>query len=213
MKQKRDIGKTLEGAFAIVAFVASLAMAVLLVLCCIAMVKNGVAFADEFEAVSDVTADRVEADEAVRYEQLASLGQARRDVEDAQQAQDENVPQEPQDAAWYEEWVEPEYEPAWEDYGDYSGSVYSSDFDFMRDGVARRDDGTPFTWYSSNVLYHYRTPEWNLDDEGFYHTDEGYYVVASSDYPEGTIVDTPWGEGMVLDDGCDPGTFDMYTAF
>ena len=37
-------------------------------------------------------------------------------------------------------------------------------------------DGRRETYYSSNVLYHYLTPTWTLDEEGFYH-DGDYYVI------------------------------------
>lgn len=72
-------------------------------------------------------------------------------------------------------------------------------------------DGRRETAYSSNVLYHYRTSEWTPDEYGFYRTDEGYYVVASSDYEQGTIIETSRGEAMVLDSGCDSGIVDFYT--
>lgn len=67
------------------------------------------------------------------------------------------------------------------------------------------------TYYSSNVLYHYKTDEWTPDDEGFYKTNEGYYVVASSEYKEGTIIDTGKGQAIVLDSGCEEGIVDFYT--
>ena len=68
------------------------------------------------------------------------------------------------------------------------------------------------TYYSSNVAYHYRTPEWWIDDEGFYRTDEGYYVVAVSEYEmdEGTVFEGSKGLCMVLDCGCDWGVTDYY---
>ena len=71
------------------------------------------------------------------------------------------------------------------------------------------------TWYSSNVLYHYRTGEWWLDDEGFYRTDEGYYVVAASEYEfeDGAVIEGSKGLCQVLDCGCDPGITDYYVAW
>ena len=71
-------------------------------------------------------------------------------------------------------------------------------------------NGTTETAYSSNVLYHYRTSEWTPDEYGFYRTSDGYYVVASSDYAQGTVIDTSRGEAMVLDSGCDSGVTDFY---
>lgn len=68
------------------------------------------------------------------------------------------------------------------------------------------------TYYSSRVLRHYRIGEWHTDDEGFWRTAEGYYVVAanSAEYCEGTLVDTSKGLAQVLDCGCSYGTIDMY---
>lgn len=77
-------------------------------------------------------------------------------------------------------------------------------------GIIDGVNGTRETAYSSNVLYHYRTSEWTPDEYGFYRTDDGYYVVASSDYEQGTIIETSRGEAMVLDSGCDSGIVDFY---
>ena len=73
--------------------------------------------------------------------------------------------------------------------------------EFMQAGVVDYD-GHSETWYSSQVLYHYRTPEWTADDEGFYRTAEGYYVVASDAWPEGAVIETSRGLAQVLDGGC-----------
>ena len=72
-------------------------------------------------------------------------------------------------------------------------------------------DGHVETAYSSNVLYHENTPEWTPDEQGFYKTDDGYYVVASSDYEQGTVIETSQGKAIVLDDGCSNGVVDFYT--
>lgn len=77
-------------------------------------------------------------------------------------------------------------------------------------GIIDGVNGTRETAYSSNVLYHYRTSEWTPDEYGFYRTDDGYYVVASSDYEQGTVIETSRGEAMVLDSGCDSGIVDFY---
>lgn len=66
------------------------------------------------------------------------------------------------------------------------------------------------TYYSSRVLYHYRTPEWTVDSEGFYRTAEGYYVVAASDMAQGTIFQGSKGLCQVLDSGCSGNTTDYY---
>lgn len=65
-------------------------------------------------------------------------------------------------------------------------------------------------WYSSQVAYHYLTPEWWVDDEGFYRTDEGYYVIAASDYEYGSVIDGSKGACFVADSGCEEGVSDYY---
>lgn len=74
-------------------------------------------------------------------------------------------------------------------------------------------DGRRETYYSSNALYHYRTGEWTVDDEGFYRTSEGNYVVAASDMSQGTTFEGSKGTCEVLDSGCAAGTTDYYTAW
>ena len=66
------------------------------------------------------------------------------------------------------------------------------------------------TYYSSNVLYHYRTGEWWADEEGFYRTNEGHYVVAASDMPQGTVFTCSKGTCIVLDCGCAEKVTDYY---
>lgn len=69
------------------------------------------------------------------------------------------------------------------------------------------------TYYSSRVLYHYRTSEWTADSEGFYRTAEGYYVVAASDMAQGTVFQGSKGICQVLDSGCAAGTTDYYVSW
>lgn len=72
-------------------------------------------------------------------------------------------------------------------------------------------NGSRETWYSSNVLYHHRTPEWTIGSDGVYRDAEGYVVVARSDRQQGAIIDTSFGAGKVYDSGCAAGTTDIYT--
>lgn len=74
-------------------------------------------------------------------------------------------------------------------------------------------NGRKEMWYSSQVLYHHRTPEWWVDAEGFYRTQEGYYVVAASDMAQGTIFQGSKGMCQVLDSGCPAGVTDYYVAW
>lgn len=88
--------------------------------------------------------------------------------------------------------------------------VSAEDFKWM--GVVEYG-GRLESYYSSKVAYHYRTPEWEVDDEGFYRTPEGYYVVAASDMDEGTVFDGSRGLCQVLDSGCGDGVTDYYVAW
>lgn len=90
----------------------------------------------------------------------------------------------------------------------YSGNSGS----FKSQGVIYQN-GIRYTYYSSNVLYHYRTPEWNTGSDGIYRDSAGYIVVASSDHSQGSVVSTPFGAGKVYDSGCASGTIDIYTNF
>lgn len=90
----------------------------------------------------------------------------------------------------------------------YSGNSGS----FKSQGVIYQN-GIRYTYYSSNVLYHYRTPEWNAGSDGIYRDSAGYIVVASSDHSQGSVVSTPFGTGKVYDSGCASGTIDIYTNF
>ena len=109
-----------------------------------------------------------------------------------------------QQAAYY-------YEPTY--YApSYDASAYPTDGLTPQSGV-NAYNGRVETYYSSNVLYHYNTAAWTVDDEGFYRTDEGYYVVAASDMPQGTTFETSKGTAQVLDSGCAEGVTDFYTRW
>ena len=114
-------------------------------------------------------------------------------AEEAEQAAAELETYADEDYAWVES-----YAPS------YSGDG------FMQSGVRAGVDSSTETWYSSNAAYHYRTSEWTPDDEGYYRDADGYYVVASNDYAEGTVVNTSKGEAKVYDSGTDSGNIDMY---
>lgn len=106
------------------------------------------------------------------------------------------------------------------DSGGYSGGDWYADYSaaYNSDGPSRTmpgwHDGRKETYYSSNVLYHYRTGEWTVDDEGFYRTDEGYYVVGVSmgDYALGDTFEGGKGTCYVADFGwTDEPITDYYT--
>ena len=119
--------------------------------------------------------------------------------------EEQEAKEEAYEEEYYEEYYGDEY------YEEYYEPSYSGD-GFMQEGV-RDYEGRTETWYSSNTAYHYRTSEWSVDDEGYYRDSEGYYVVAASDVPEGTVIDGTKGECKVYDSGCDDGVTDYYVAW
>lgn len=85
---------------------------------------------------------------------------------------------------------------------------------FKRDGIWR-DNQYTYSWYSSNVLYHYRTKEWTPGSDGVYRDCNGRVCAASDDYALGTIVNTEkFGEVVITDTGVgSSGKLDIYTNF
>lgn len=136
-------------------------------------------------------------------EELPAVAEAA--MEQVQEPEPEPIVEETYSEPVVQEYVEPEPEPAPQQT--YVGNSFQSD------GVWQ-DENYRYTWYSSNVLYHYRTPEWTAGSDGIYRDSEGYVVVASSDLPQGTVVEgTPFGACKVYDSGCASGTLDVYTNF
>lgn len=89
-------------------------------------------------------------------------------------------------------------------------SYYSNGSGLTKQSGVNYYDGRRETYYSSNVLYHYRTPEWTVDSEGFYRDSAGRYVVAASDMPQGSVFQGSKGECIVADSGCAANTTDYY---
>lgn len=71
-------------------------------------------------------------------------------------------------------------------------------------------NGKRETWYSSNVLRHYRIGEWDAGDDGVWRDADGYIIIASSDMPMGAVHETSLGMAKVYDTGCPAGTVDIY---
>jgi len=84
--------------------------------------------------------------------------------------------------------------------------------DFRSMGVINMH-GYRYSYYSSKVLYHYKTSEWYACDDHLYRTADGYIIVASKDHPFDTIVPTPFGKGKVLDRCYQSGVIDIYVNF
>ena len=134
-------------------------------------------------------------------EELPAVAEAA--MEQVQEPEPEPVVEQTYSEPVVQEYVEPEPAPQ----QTYVGNSFQSD------GVWQ-DENYRYTWYSSNVLYHYRTPEWTAGTDGIYRDAEGYVVVASSDHPQGTVIEsTPFGAAKVYDSGCASGTLDVYTNF
>ncbi len=91
---------------------------------------------------------------------------------------------------------------------------YSDPLNFKSVGVLS-DDQYRYTYYSSNVLYHHRTPEWTAGSDGIYRDSNGRVIVASVDHPQGTIIQSDiFGECIVADTGhFASGQLDVYTNF
>lgn len=117
-----------------------------------------------------------------------------------------------QDTTEYEDTYIEEYAEPYFEYADYSEDYTYSGDGFQSEGV-RDFEGRTETWYSSNTAYHYRTGEWEVDEEGYYRDSKGRYIVAASDVPEGSEIQTSKGTGIVSDSGCDDGVTDFYVAW
>lgn len=112
-----------------------------------------------------------------------------------------------------DEVAEPAPEPAVEEVVESPVTHSCGSGNFRSDGVWYYG-GYRFTWYSSRVLYHYMTDQWTPDEQGIYRDSDGYAVVASDDFPYGTVIeDTPFGAAKVYDRGCASGTIDVYVNF
>lgn len=137
------------------------------------------------------------------------------EAEDVQAEQVEEVAEEPIEEPAPEVVEQPEAAPMQSSTKSQATSTPSTyvGSNFKRDGVWS-DGNYRYTWYSSRVAHHYRTDEWTPDESGVYRDSEGYAVVASSDLPQGSVVeDTPFGAAKVYDCGCPSGTLDVYVNY
>ena len=153
---------------------------------------------------NDVTNNR--ALEEMRLEKLRQLHDKMVEKYEARLAEEEAARLAEEQAAWEAEqaYYAQSYTPSYVDYG--SGGAEYGDNGPTR-SMPGYYDGHKETYFSSNVLYHYKTPEWTVDDEGFYHDENGYYVVGvgydefTTTRPLGTIIETGKGEAIVCDTG------------
>ena len=102
---------------------------------------------------------------------------------------------------------------------EYTGTYYAEyDAAYNEHGPTRDMpgwyDGYLETYYSSNVMRHYLTDTWTVDDEGFYRDSDGRYIVGvdiAEGIEIGTVVDTGRGEAVVMDYGSGAHVHDFYT--
>lgn len=96
-----------------------------------------------------------------------------------------------------------------------SASYEYSPAQFMNLGIIYWGDFR-WTWYSENVLPGggLNIPGRHTNDLGYVCDGDGYICLASNDYSNGTIFDTPFGgQGKIYDSGCDSGTLDVYVSW
>lgn len=127
-------------------------------------------------------------------------------------AQKEAEEQAALEAAYY-------YEPTY--YApSYDSGIYYADYSdaYNTDGPSHTMPG----WYDGyletyyNASSHYLASTWTLDSEGFYHDENGRYVVGveishADEMPYGTVVQTGKGEGVVYDYGSGAEVHDFAT--
>lgn len=117
-----------------------------------------------------------------------------------------------QAAAEQQAWTE-YYEPV------YYAPSYSNAYDNEFQQLGTINDGKhEYSWYSQRVLPGGGLTELNnngrhVSSDGFICDGDGYIAVASCDYEQGTVIDTPFGEAKVYDYCPTSGTVDVYTDF
>ena len=74
-------------------------------------------------------------------------------------------------------------------------------------------NGHTETYYSQKVLpgTGLNIPGRHIASDGTIRDKDGYIVLASDDYPKGTVVETSLGAGKVYDSGSGKGNIDLYT--
>lgn len=118
-----------------------------------------------------------------------------------------------------EQYYEPyAYTPSYD--AGYSSGIYYAEYSdaYNTDGPSHTMPG----WYDGyletyyNASSHYLASTWTLDSEGFYHDENGRYVVGveishADEMPYGTVVQTGKGEGVVYDYGAGAEVHDFAT--
>lgn len=134
---------------------------------------------------------------------------------EAEQAALEAEQQAWEEQQYYESYA---YTPSYD--AGYSSGIYYAEYSdaYNTDGPSHTMPG----WYDGyletyyNASSHYLAPTWTLDSEGFYHDENGRYVVGveishADEMPYGTVVQTGKGEGVVYDYGAGAEVHDFAT--
>ena len=95
-----------------------------------------------------------------------------------------------------------------------SSGGYVSPSELRTQGVIY-DNGIKYTWYSEKVLPGggLNIPGRHVDGNGYVCDGDGYICVASCDYPQGTILSTPFGPAKVYDVCPTSGIVDVYVSW
>ena len=163
---------------------------------------------------NDVTNNRVL--QEMRLEKLRQLHDKMVDKYEQMQAEEEAARLAEEQAAWEAE--QAYYAQSYAPY--YGGGIYVAEYSdaYNTDGPSHTMPG----WYDGyletyyNASSHYLAPTWTLDSEGFYHDENGRYVVGveishADEMPYGTVVQTGKGEGVVYDYGAGAEVHDFAT--
>ena len=116
------------------------------------------------------------------------------------------------------DYVEPKSYGYDNSYTSSNNYVYTGSKLTKSGGINYLEDGTLETYYSSNVLRHYKINEWHTNDDDNVWRDENERVIVAADgLPMGTIVETSYGEGIVQDrignSDSYEGHLDLYVAW
>ena len=164
---------------------------------------------------NDVTNQRVL--QEMRLEKLRELHDKLVDKYEQMQAEEEAARLAEEQAAWEAEYYAQSYTPTY--YG--GGGIYVAEYSdaYNTDGPSRTMpgwyDGYLETYYDASR--HYLASTWTVDSEGFYHDENGRYVIGvdvshMDEMPYGTVVETGKGEAVVYDYGSGAEVHDFAVA-
>ena len=137
-----------------------------------------------------------------------------------EQYEQEQAALEAEQQAWEEQQYYESYAYTPSHDAGYSSGIYYAEYSdaYNTDGPSHTMPG----WYDGyletyyNASSHYLASTWTLDSEGFYHDENGRYVVGveishADEMPYGAVVQTGKGEGVVYDYGAGAEVHDFAT--